>query len=220
MTIPRVLCVGDPHLPCGKDGYLKFCKRMAKQYRTNTTVIMGDITDNHGISFHLRNPEAPGTKDEYKYAKQLMRPWYRAFPDAYVCIGNHDARPMRLAQTVGIPASFLRDYADLWDTPGWKWVDNVIINDVYYVHSAGTGKTPAFNLSKDIGMSCVVGHAHSVAGVRWSVSPTKRWFGLDTGCGIDDDKWAFAYAKGAPKRSVVALGVVIGDHAYTELMPL
>jgi len=65
-----------------------------------------------------------------------------------------------------------------------------------------------------------MGHIHHVGGVKWKVSPEKRWFGMDVGCGIDDKMWAFIYAKHVVRRSVISCGVVIDGHPYHEMMPL
>jgi hypothetical protein len=45
-------------------------------------------------------------------------------------------------------------------------------------------------------------------------------FGTQVGCGIDHEKYAFAYAK-AGKKPAIGCGVVIGGHtAINELMNL
>src|SRR5438067_1631368 len=78
----------------------------------------------HTISFHAHHPDAPGPKDEYELAHLEIQKWAKAFPKASVCIGNHDARVIRLAETVNIPAKLLRDYREVWDTPHWSWADD------------------------------------------------------------------------------------------------
>lgn len=217
----RVLVIGDPHEPVCKEGYLEFCKRIYKEYGCDSTVITGDLCDWHGISFHARHPEAPGVIDEYRLALKGIQKWYKAFPNAIITIGNHDNRIIRLAESVDIPSKFLRDFNDVWETPNWKWVYEIIIDGVYYFHGEGCGGIhSAYNKAKSMGMSVVMGHLHANAGIKWLVSPQKRWFGMDAGCGIDDKKYAFVYGKHAPRRPVVSCGVVIDGHPYHEMMPL
>jgi hypothetical protein len=217
----RVLVIGDQHEPVCKNGYLEFCKRTYKEYSCNEVVMIGDVCDWHGISFHARHPGAPGVEQEYELAYESIQKWYRAFPDAAVMIGNHDERIIRLAESVDIPARFLRDYTEIWDTPEWAWKFDTIIDDVCYFHGVGFGGiNPSWNAAKQMGMSVVMGHCHSVAGIKWCVSPQRRWFGMDVGCGIDDKKYAFAYGKHNKKRSVISCGVVLEGHPYHEMMPL
>lgn len=209
----KVLAVGDIHEPVSRAGYLQFNKDLAKQYDVDTIVFIGDLVDWHAISFHAHNPNCAGASDEYELALQKIQYWYRAFKKyrVYVCIGNHDARPKRLAESVQIPAKLLRNYNEQWKTPGWKWVTSVVIDKVFYCHGHGKGGgiNPAYNTAKNMGMSVVLGHSHSRGGIKWLVNPLRRWFGMDTGCGVDDKAFAFAYAKEQAYRSVLSSGIVI-----------
>ncbi len=218
----NILGIGDPHEPCCRKYYLDFCKDVQIEHNCDTVVFLGDIVDSSAISFHAHNPEAPGPKDEYKLAFAAIQKWYKAFPNATVCIGNHDKRVIKLAESVNIPKMFLRDFNDVWKTPGWNWVTHVIIDDVYYCHGhkKGAGKTPAWNLSIKMGLSVVMGHSHTRGGVNWSVNPLRRWFGMDTGCGIDDEAYAFAYAEEQVTRSVLSLGVVLDGTPQHIMMPI
>ena len=129
---------------------------------------------------------------------------------------------MVVAETVRIPAKFIRDYADLWGTPKWNWVQSAVIDNVYYCHGHGKGggKTPAWNLAQKMGMSVCLGHYHSRGGISWSANPLRRWFGLDVGCGVDDAAYAFAYAKEQAQRSILSAGVVLDGTPYHEVMPV
>lgn len=218
----RELIISDVHEPCSRKGALKFCKDVQKEHKTNHTVFIGDLADWHSISFHAHHPEMPGPKDEFELAYKYIQKWYKAFPDAVVILGNHDRRIIRLAESVNIPKRFIRDYKDIWNTPKWKWVDNVVIDNVYYVHGDKTGSSlyPAYNLVRKFGMSCVLGHHHSAGGVKWLVNPLRRMFGMDVGSLVDDKQMAFAYNAGAPMRSVLSVGVVIDGTPQHIVMPV
>jgi metallophosphoesterase superfamily enzyme len=217
----RTLVIGDLHEPCTRKGYMGFCKDVYKAWECDTIVFIGDLIDWSAISFHLANPEGPGPMDEYNMAFKAIQKWRKAFPKAIVCIGNHDARPQRVAESVKIPAKFLRDYADMWRTPDWKWIQSIVIDNVLYRHGhyTGGGKTPAWNQACKMGMSVVMGHYHSRGGINWSANPLRRWFGMDVGCGIDDKAYAFAYAKEQTERSIIGVGVVLDGQPYHEPMP-
>lgn len=217
----RVLIIGDIHEPCVRRYYLQFCKDTYCRHNCNTTLFIGDLADFHAISFHAHHPDMPGPKDEFKLAFNAIRKWHRAFPNAEVCIGNHDDRVIRLAESVNIPSKFLRDYNDVWETPGWNWGFHHIIDHVYYFHGINqTGVHPAWNALKTMLMSVVIGHNHSAGGSKWLVNPEARYFGMDVGCGIDDKAMAFAYGKHTKKRSVISCGVVIDGIPQHIIMPI
>ncbi|KKN48381.1 hypothetical protein LCGC14_0653280 [marine sediment metagenome] len=207
----RVLVIGDLHAPVTRKHYLRFCKNQYKKFKCNKVVFIGDVVDWTSISFHVTNPECPGPADEYRLALQCIQQWRRAFPKAMVMIGNHDRRPHRKAEKEGIFPKLLRNYDEVWKTPQWKWVTSCIIDEVYYCHGDGKGAgiNPAYNTAKNMGMSVVMGHTHSKAGIKWLVNPLRRWFGMDVGTGIDDSAFAFSYAKEQTYRSILSCGVVL-----------
>ena len=217
----RILCIGDIHEPVCRKNYLRFCQDLYREWDCDTVVFLGDIADFSAISFHAAHPECPGPNDEYRLAYAKIQKWYKAFPKAKICIGNHDARIIRLAESVSIPAKFLRNFNEVWDTPGWDWDYHHIIDDVYYFHGTGNGGTyPAPNAAKKMLMSVVMGHCHSAAGIKWIASPQRRIFGMDVGCGIDDKAFAFAYGQHIIKRSIISAAVVLDGVPYHEIMPI
>lgn len=217
----RILCIPDLHEPSSRKGALNFCRDLRQKYKTTRTIFIGDVTDFHSISFHAHHPEMPGPKDEFELAYKAIQKWHKVFPKADIVLGNHDRRVIRLAESVNIPAKFLRDYKDIWDTPGWTWADEFIYDEVYYTHGdgCGSGLYPAFNLVRQMGMSVCIGHHHSAGGVKWMVNPLRRMFGLDTGSLIDDKQMAFAYGSRTKKRSVLSAAVIIDGTPHHIVMP-
>jgi len=216
----RVLVIGDQHEPVAHPGYIKFCQDLYERWDCNKVMFIGDIVDWHGVSFHAHHPECPGPKDEYELAYKKIKRWVKSFPTAQVCIGNHDERVVRLAESVNIPARFIRSYAETWNTPGWKWSYEHIIDDVFYFHGVGnTGIHPAFNAAKTRLMSVVMGHCHTASGIKWLANPSRRIFAMDTGCGINVDAYQFAYGRHARQRPVLSAGVVLDGLPYHEIMP-
>lgn len=218
----RVLVIGDVHEPAAHPGYLAFCKDIRKQWKCDRVVFIGDILDWHSISFHAAEPSAPGPLQEFDEARQAIQRWYRAFPSARVCIGNHDSRLARLAATVNIPARFIRDYSDLWNTPGWEWLQDFTIDRVHYLHGTGLGgQQPALTSAKASMLSTVCGHVHSVAGVRFTAGPDRRIFGMDVGCGVDTSHPAMNYGSNLVRKPLLGAGVVIdGKQPYWVAMEM
>jgi hypothetical protein len=184
-------------------------------------MFLGDVIDSHAISFHDPEPNCPGPMDEYELAKEKVQQWYKAFPKAFVCIGNHDERPQRLAKKVKIPDSFLKDYCTLWETPGWTWAYDFVIDYVYYTHGTGTGGVhPAWNLCSKRLMSVCIGHNHARSGVKWRGNEDRRIFAMDVGCLIDRHAWQFAYGRAMTEKPVLAAAVVIDGNPIHKIMPM
>lgn len=211
----RLLIVPDLHEPATHPGALDFIDAVAQNTQPDTFAFIGDVADHHAISTWTKHPLAPGPKDEYEMALTGIQRWYNRFPDAIVCKGNHDERPMRLAEAAGVPGTYLKDHAQVWETPRWNWVDDITLfpddehNRLYLTHgTARSGLHPAFNLAKEMSCSSVMGHVHHCGGIKWFANPAKRWFGMDVGALIDDRLYAFAYGKPCKKKSVHGCGFV------------
>ena len=217
----KVLVVGDLHLPAERQDYLKFCRDMRRKHRTTEVVFIGDILDHHAISFHQKNPDSDGAVAEYEKAMDSLRKWYKTFPEARVCIGNHDERVHRLAASSGIPAMYLKDYEDVYNTPEWDWEYEHEVDGVYYYHGTGasSGLCPSFNTAKARMQSCVAGHIHSTAAIIFSSGPTgEKIFGLNTPCGVDKDHDLMYYSRNFLRKPVNGVGIVKDGSPYMEVM--
>lgn len=217
----RVLIIGDTHAPATHPGYLRFCLDLRDKYRCDTVVHIGDVVDFHAVSFHAHVPDMPGPKDEYEQAFKALDPWRKAFPKMKVTIGNHDRRVIRLAESVNIPSRFIRDYAEIWETPGWDWQEEFVIDNVLLSHGEGCGGLhPAYTQMSKMLMSAAIGHVHTAGGVSWAANPQRRIFGLDTGCGVDEKSLAFAYGKHFKRRAIISAAVILDGIPYHEVCPI
>jgi len=215
----RVLVIPDIHLPPAHPQALNFCRDLRRRYKTNKVVFIGDVFDMGAISFYVKNPNCPSASDEFVMAREAIKPWVKAFPEAIVTVGNHDERIIRVAESVGIPEAFLRSYTKLFNTPNWSWVYDTIIDDVYYFHGTGSsGIYPAFNAARKMLMSVVQGHNHSCSGIKYLVNPRKRIFAVDTGCLIDIQAHQFIYNKHQKQRPVLSAAVVIDGIPHLEIL--
>jgi predicted phosphodiesterase len=214
--------VGDLHEPFTHPQYLDFCRDTFKQWRVDRVVVIGDVVDSHALGFWEHDPDGRSAKDETDLAKLGIKRWKRAFKDALVCIGNHDARYMRLARKAGIPVQFMRDYADVFDTPRWEWAYSHEIDGVLYEHGTNSsGKFAAFNRAINKRQSVVMGHTHTTAGCLYHTNENDRIFGLQVGCGIDCSAYAFAYGKDFAVRPALGCGIVVdGSLGVFEPMPI
>lgn len=216
----RRLTIGDLHLPFTHPMYLRFCQDIAEAWRIDRIHFVGDIADQHALSFWEHDPNGMSAGDEAARTEAGIADWHKTFDRATVCIGNHDERHYRVARKNGLPDRYLRSYADVWKTPGWNWQFEHTLDGVLCEHGTGTsGKDAAINLAIQKRSSVCIGHIHSFAGVKYHANPYNAIFGLNSGCGIDCKAYAFAYGRAFAIRPVLGCGVIIdGSAAYFEPM--
>jgi predicted phosphodiesterase len=217
----RVGIVGDLHAPFVHPMYLRFCLEKFAEEKVDKVVLIGDVVDQHALSFHEHDPNGMSAEDEALCATPIVEQWYQTFPKALVCIGNHDSRHYRMARKSGLPDRYLRTYADVWNTPKWKWAFTHTIEGVLYIHGTGTsGKNAHINAAIEDRCSRVQGHVHSWGGFQYHTNEDSRIFGMNCGNGIDIPAYAFAYAKEFRTRPTLGCGVVIdGEEAKFLAMP-
>jgi len=210
----RVLAIGDIHEPFSLDDYLSFCVETYYNYNCNKIVFIGDVIDNHYSSYHETDADGLGGADELEIAVERLAKWYNKFPLADVIIGNHDRMVMRKAQTSAIPTKWIKAYKEVLEVPNWNFTDRIVIDNVQYVH--GEGGTARTKSRADM-MSTVQGHLHTQAYCDWTVGEKFKVFGMQTGCGIDHDAYAMAYAKRG-KKPAIGCAVIIGGHTPINIM--
>jgi predicted phosphodiesterase len=205
--------IGDTHEPFCHSRYLDFVYDTFQKYKVNKVVHIGDLVDNHAISKHQTETDAMSPEEEYELAKAKVRRWAEAFPEVILLKGNHDKIPARQLATLGIPECFLKSFHDLWELPDtWEIVEELVLNNCWFFHGTGsTGKTPAFNRALNNRMSTIQGHAHSAFGCMYHANAKDIVFGLDVGCGIDNEKYAFRYGKPFPRKPILGCGIVYSD---------
>ena len=214
----NVLVVGDLHSPFIKKGYLSFCKSIYKKYKCNEVVFIGDVIDNHYSSFWTADPDGYSAGEELDRAIDMLGGWYKAFPIATVTLGNHDLRIARKMLEAGLSKRWMKSYANVLETPLWKFVDSYELNDVLYTHG-GTGKA-AIRAKRDL-ISTVQGHYHTEASIMYHVGLKFKIFGMQVGSGFDEKSYAGSYGKHHPK-SAISCGVILdnGKLPIIEMMEL
>ena len=181
-------------------------------------MFIGDIIDNHYSSYHETSADGMGGLDELELAIKRISRWYNAFPKATVIIGNHDRIIMRKSQTSSIPSKWIKSYKEVLEVPNWNFVERYVKDGVQYLH--GEGGTARTKCRADM-MNTVQGHLHTQAYCEHYVGQNFRVFGLQTGCGIDHESYAMAYAKYG-KKPAIGCAVILnnGKTPLNLLMPL
>lgn len=206
----NVLAIADTHEPFCKAGYLEHCMQIRDEYKCGTVVLIGDEVDLCAVSQWEKDPDGFSAGTEADLAQMKMEAWYAAFPVAKVCIGNHTARPFRMAKSNGIPKKFIKSYEEAWKAPkGWQWAEHWEIDGVLYTHGTGfSGANAAIRIATRHRQNTVIGHIHSEAGIQYSASKIDLIWGMQLGGALDDKTYAAFYAKDQLKKSIVGAGVV------------
>lgn len=216
----NVIFIGDLHAPWILDGYLDWCKEEQEKYNCGTVIFSGDLLDSGSWSYHEHNPDGLAPRDELRAAKNQLKYVYKLFPEATSLLGNHDLLVSRKAKTAGLSQEFIKDYPSLIEAPKkWSFRHQYYKNNVLYKHG---DVGDAFKCAVESRMSTCQGHVHSKTFVQWSVSEKDAIFGLQVGCGLDRDQYAFDYAKPFNKKPIISLGLVLesGTVPLVKLMSL
>lgn len=213
-TKGNILVIGDTHLPFTHKHYLNFCQRVRDKHGCETIVHIGDLVDNHAMSFHDTDPDGYSAGKEHELAQKALRDWTQAFPTVYGLLGNHDLIPQRQALAHGLSQNFIKSFEAAWGLPvGWRWYMELEINGVVYTHGTGNGgNTPALNRAIGYMQPVVSGHIHTAGGANWRHGRNQSVWGLNVGCGIDAKSYAMAYGRNNTQGYALGCGVVLAGN--------
>ena len=195
----NVLVIGDLHEPFCLESYRGWCLEQYHKHSCNQVIFIGDLIDNHYSSYHETNPDGMSGGTELDLAIEKISYWYKDFPEATIIIGNHDRMVMRKGQTANIPKKWIMSYKEVLEVPDWEFVERYVQDGVQYIH--GEGGTARTKSRSDM-MNTVQGHLHTQCYTEHYVGQNYRIYGTQTGCGIDHESYAMAYAKYGKKPAI------------------
>lgn len=215
----RVLILSDIHFPYQHKDLFKFLQHLKDKYNPTRVICMGDEMDHHALSFHDSDPDLPSAGDELRRALPFVQELYKMFPEMDILDSNHGSLVYRKAKHHGVPKHYIKSYNDVLGVgEGWKWSYDLTIDlpngtKCYFHH----GKSPdVVKLSQVMGMSAVQGHYHSVFKVDYWANPNGLYFGMQTGCLVDRDAYAFAYENCNLKKPIIGTGLIINSQPVLE----
>lgn len=210
--------IADTHLPFEHSEYLEFVQKTFDRFNVTEVIHIGDLVDNHAASRWQMELKAANVEDELELTRQALKPWIAAFPNMKLCLGNHDRIPIRQAKSVGMPQSFIKTFEELYELPSTiLCAMSHTIDGVHYDHGLGSGGIyGARSTAIKLGCSYVQGHTHLHSGVFYNSNAVgETIFGMNVGCGIDKNAYAFNYAKGMRGEFTLGCGVIVeGKEAY------
>ena len=207
-----VLVIPDIQYPFQHQDAHAFLKLIVKTHKPDIIVQIGDLLDQHYYSKYGPSSKATDGKVEIQHAiSDLQSGLYKLFPEVYVCWGNHDLRIAKRASDAGIDAYLLKSYQEIIKSPkGWQFADRWEIDGVIYEHGIGrSGYQGALKAAQANMQSTVIGHLHSCAGILWYGNKKNLIFGFNVGALVDDNKYAFEYARFSAQKSILGCGLVL-----------
>ena len=221
----RVLVIGDTHMPGMHKKYPSFLAKVAKRHNCNRFVHIGDLVDNHQISFHSSEVDAPNAYEESEKARSQIGRFVNRFPKVDMLMGNHDSLHVRRVVEAGLPKNTIKDFGEYWGLPSsWNVIDRfsaIEIDGVSYSHgeTGSAGKYAAINQANQSFQSSVCGHFHACFGVWYNANNHHCIFGAATGCGIDREYLGMRYGRKFPRKPILGCLVVIdGETVVPEPM--
>lgn len=211
-----VLVIPDLQAPFEHKDAVPFLQEVAAACEVTKVVCIGDSMDAHALSRWAHDPDGWGAGHEYALAIEHLNVLYDAFPVAKEVISNHNERIAKRVFDAGIPREMMRSYEDIMSYPeGWSIHPWVEIDGIMYEHGhAHGGMYAARNAAISNGQSTVIGHHHSHAAVQYIANRRRMIFGMNVGCLIDLDSYAFAYAAESKFKPTLGCGVVIQGVPY------
>lgn len=222
------LFISDLQMPFEHARALEFCIQVKKEFRIpkENVYCVGDETDQYYGGLYKKNPDAvhsPTT--ELQAAREKLQGWFAAFPEMKLATSNHGTRWLRKALDAEIPSELLRKYEEMLAAPkGWRWKKHWLVpssHPILVEHGDDYGGgTPHLAAAMSNGISTVIGHHHSLAGIEHIRTNGMNVWGMVTGSLIDFEAYAFDYARNARKKPLKGVGVAISGGACPLWIPL
>lgn len=207
----------DDQKPYEAHGALKWLQYVVRHYGVpdENIVHVGDETDQfHGGQWPKGADYDHTPNQEIKITREKIQEWGAAFPKMKLCTSNHGMRWLKKASAAELPSQLLRSYEEFWNTPpGWvykdQWVFDTLKHPFRVKHGIDLGGKTPYRVAAEIGvMSCAFGHLHSSAGIAHVVTDEKKIWGMNVGCLIDVEAYAFRYGKDHKFKPTLGVGLV------------
>ena len=223
------LIISDTQIPFEASRALEFCLDTARRYAVpeGNVYHVGDEVDAYFGSLYDKDPDARHTPNsELEESRARLRRWYRVFPQMRLCRSNHGDRWIKKAYKAQIPSQLLRSYREVLEAPpGWTWEDSWLVRGskhtfkVIHGHRGAGGMYSHRTNVLDNGCSVVHGHTHASAGITPIRTESLHAWGMNVGCLIDNEQYAFHYNKGGRFAPWLGVGVVLDGGRVPLLVP-
>ena len=225
MSKENFLFISDVHEPYAHKRALKFCKSLKEDFEIpdSNCYSVGDLVDLYGFSRWPKSPDAKHTiNQELDLARERLRKWADVFPELKICESNHDQRIIRKAIGADLPSQVIRSFEDIFEIPKeWQIKKNFTIFANKWEGLLTHGEEPfadALAAALSYGINVIEGHKHSKAGVGYAKTLMQEVWGMDVGCLVDNESFAFDYGDKSKRKPIIGCGIVL--NGIPHFMPL
>ena len=214
-----ILLLADTHFPYHHIDVFNFYESVKKKYKPQQVFHLGDMVDNHAISYHESSPELQGASDELDYAITCVEELGKIFPKMTILTGNHDKLPIRKARTAGLPSRYIKNNKEVFNMPnGWEWKieEKITMIDGRTLWMKHNLTKNVLEIAKYYNCCFACGHYHEAMTIESLQDYKYNVWGAICGCGVDDESLAFEYNKGNLKRPM--LGCIVVENGIPTLI--
>ena len=207
-----ILLFSDTHFPYTHNGFFEFIKGVKKKHKPNKVYHLGDMIDNHAISYHEKVVEILDPVHELEDTIEMVGKLGKIFPKMTILTGNHDVLQLRKARTIGLHSRFIRNNKEVFNMPkGWEWSieENIMMNDGRNLLLKHNLKKDALDVAKYYNTCYVQGHYHTESKLEQLQDRTYDVFGATLGCFIDNESMAMEYNKGNMRKPQYSCMIII-----------
>jgi predicted phosphodiesterase len=217
-----ILVIACTHIPFEHRHFLDFALEIYQRVKCDRVIHLGDLVDNHAISYHEHDPDGKSPADEMAEADKHLKKWFKVFPNLELCLGNHDRMADRKSKTVGLPSRVFKSFRDIWQLPSrWETAYSFEHYGVRFQHGTGySGDNANIKAASYNRQSTAIGHIHHICTMGYTASEKDCIFGMAVGCGIDRNKYAFAYEKDFPRKPLLGCGVVTDNGEFAQVFKM
>lgn len=226
-----VLVLPDLQMPYEHEKALQFASYVKRHYGIpdSNVINVGDECDAMHGGLYDKDPNAEHSAvNEIKVTREKIKEWASVFPEMRLCISNHGLRWLKKASLAQIPSMLMRRYEEVFEMPqGWKWQEEWRFMQFKHpfrmIHGMGySGRQGHYNAVIDSGISTLIGHLHSHAGINYikTMGAEKLLWGMNVGCLIDEDAVAFKYGKYNRQKPCLGLGMIFNNGSTPVWLPL
>jgi predicted phosphodiesterase len=219
--LDKLLLVPDCHVPFHDDRAWKLMMKVARQFKPDTVVHLGDLADFYSVSAHSKNPERGGLlEQELIEVKKKRAELDRLKPKRKVFVeGNHEQRLIRYLQDKAPELNGLISLDSLLKLSenGWEHVpyrSHIKIGKLYLTHDVGSGgKYSTARAMETFQHSVAIGHHHAMQYAVQGDATGKHQVGAQFGWLGDVKKVDYMHSIKA--KRAWSLGFGIGYHDLT-----
>jgi len=228
VTSDRYLVISDLQIPFEAEKALSFCAYIKRHYRIpdNHIINVGDEVDQLNGGLYPKDPDGHHTPNsEIVASKEAIRKWGAVFPEMMLCISNHGMRWIKKASAAEIPSQMMRTYQEVLNAPdGWRWQHEWGFKNLKHpfrvIHGMGySGMNGHRTAALDAGVSTAIGHLHSHAGISYITTSGLNIWGMNTGCLIDVEAYAFKYGKDLRFKPCLGASVILDNGRLPIWLP-